>query len=375
MPQRSTRALAAYPGDVGPLPEGIHRLALPTPFSARIARNTQLFLIEESGTTRVVDPWGGSYYVERLTADLAARARTHIREVEALGGMAKAIETGVPKMRIEEASARKQARIDSGKDKIIGVNVFRLDKEDPIEILEVDNSAVRESQIVRLKKLKRAFNVAVDWELLEKNPFGKVSFLKVAHKALHYLSPEDFEKLISVITEEQFKDIVLFAVCTGCRRAEITNLTWEKVNLTMKFITIQSDKNFQVKAGRLRALPISPFLMSDLCDQFSRPLRDLRISVTDRCNLACSFCHQDFGAKGGTTTLNMEVYERVLKAAKKEGIKVVRLTGGEPLVLKSIDGFLRRAKDRPVVDGQDRTLERIFPARQGMEAFRDATPI
>ena len=97
-------------------------LALPTPFSARIARNTQFFLIEESGTTRVVDPWGGSYYVERLTADLAARARAHIDEVEALGGMAKAIELGLPKRRIEEAAARTQARIDSGRQTVIGVN-------------------------------------------------------------------------------------------------------------------------------------------------------------------------------------------------------------------------------------------------------------
>jgi len=139
-----------------------------------------------------------------------------------------------------------------------------------IEKLKIDLAQTLHPNTVniRLKKLKRAFNVAVDWELLEKNPFGKVSFLKVAHKALHYLSPEDFEKLVSVINEDQFKDIVMFAVCTGCRRAEITNLTWENVNLTMKFITIQSDKNFQVKAGRLRALPISPFLMSVLERRF-----------------------------------------------------------------------------------------------------------
>ena len=99
-------------------------LALPTPFSARIARNTQLFLIEESGINRVIDPWGGSYYVERLTADLAARAQAHIDEIEALGGMAKAIEQGLPKLRIEEAAARTQARIDSGQQEVIGVNVF-----------------------------------------------------------------------------------------------------------------------------------------------------------------------------------------------------------------------------------------------------------
>ena len=133
-------------------------IALPTDFSARISRNTQLYLQEETDICKSVDPWAGSYYLEFLTHEIAHKAWSLIEEVEALGGMAKAIETGVPKMRIEEASARKQARIDSGKDKIIGVNVFRLDKEDPIEILEVDNSAVRESQIIRLQKLKKERN-------------------------------------------------------------------------------------------------------------------------------------------------------------------------------------------------------------------------
>ena len=133
-------------------------IALPTDFSARIARNTQLYLQEETNICKSLDPWAGSYYMEFLTHEIAHKAWTLIGEVETLGGMAKAIETGVPKMRIEEASARKQARIDSGKDKIIGVNVFRLDKEDPIEILEVDNSAVRESQILRLQKLKKERN-------------------------------------------------------------------------------------------------------------------------------------------------------------------------------------------------------------------------
>jgi methylmalonyl-CoA mutase len=129
-------------------------IALPTDFSARISRNTQLFLQEETRICRSLDPWAGSYYVEYLTQEIAHKAWNLIREVEELGGMAKAIETGVPKMRIEEASARKQARIDSGKDKIIGVNIYRLEKEDPIEILEVDNTAVRESQIRRLQQLK-----------------------------------------------------------------------------------------------------------------------------------------------------------------------------------------------------------------------------
>jgi methylmalonyl-CoA mutase len=129
-------------------------LALPTDFSARIARNTQLFLQQESGTTRIIDPWGGSYYVERLTADLAARAYLHIREVEALGGMAKAIEAGIPKLRIEEAAAKTQARIDSGAQSVIGVNKFRANEETPVEVLKVDNTAVRNAQLEKLKRLK-----------------------------------------------------------------------------------------------------------------------------------------------------------------------------------------------------------------------------
>ncbi|MBN6185715.1 methylmalonyl-CoA mutase [Aneurinibacillus sp. BA2021] len=129
-------------------------IALPTDFSARIARNTQLFLQDETNICKVVDPWGGSYYVESLTAELVRRAWGHIQEVEALGGMAKAIDTGLPKMRIEEAAARRQARIDSGKETIIGVNKYRLSKEDPLDILEVDNTAVREAQIRRLEELR-----------------------------------------------------------------------------------------------------------------------------------------------------------------------------------------------------------------------------
>lgn len=129
-------------------------IALPTDFSARIARNTQIYLQEETNICKAVDPWAGSYYVEALTHELAHKAWQLIEEVEELGGMAKAIETGVPKMRIEEASARRQARIDSGKDIIVGVNKYRLDKEDPIETLEVDNTAVRDSQIKRLEQLR-----------------------------------------------------------------------------------------------------------------------------------------------------------------------------------------------------------------------------
>jgi len=133
-------------------------IALPTDFSARIARNTQIYIQEETNICRVVDPWAGSYYIETLTNEIAHKAWTLIQEVEELGGMAKAIETGIPKMRIEEASARKQARIDSGKDTILGVNKYRLDKEDPIETLEVDNTAVRESQLKRLAQLRAGRN-------------------------------------------------------------------------------------------------------------------------------------------------------------------------------------------------------------------------
>lgn len=129
-------------------------IALPTDFSARIARNTQLYLQDETMICKVIDPWAGSYYVERLTHEIAHKAWKHIQEVEELGGMAKAIETGLPKMRIEEGAARRQARIDSGREKIIGVNKFRLEHEDPLEILEVDNTMVRQAQIERLNKLK-----------------------------------------------------------------------------------------------------------------------------------------------------------------------------------------------------------------------------
>ncbi len=129
-------------------------LALPTDFSARIARNTQLFLQQESGTTRIADPWGGSFYVERLTYELAKKAWGHIREVEELGGMAKAIEAGIPKLRIEEAAAKTQARIDSGSQSVIGVNKYKPEDERPIEVRKVDNSAVRQMQIDKLTQLK-----------------------------------------------------------------------------------------------------------------------------------------------------------------------------------------------------------------------------
>jgi methylmalonyl-CoA mutase len=130
-------------------------LALPTDFSARIARNTQIVLQKESGTTRVIDPWGGAFFVERLTTDLATRTWGHIREVEELGGMTRAIDSGLPKLRIEEAAARTQARIDSGAQAVIGVNKFRPRGEKPIDVLKVDNAAVRQLQIDKLKRLKR----------------------------------------------------------------------------------------------------------------------------------------------------------------------------------------------------------------------------
>ena len=129
-------------------------IALPTDFSARIARNTQIYIQEETNVCRSADPWAGSYYVEALTHEIAHKAWAHIQEIEELGGMAKAIETGIPKLRIEEAAARKQARIDSGVETIIGVNRYRLEKEAPIDILAVDNTAVRESQVKRLQELR-----------------------------------------------------------------------------------------------------------------------------------------------------------------------------------------------------------------------------
>ena len=133
-------------------------LALPTDFSARIARNTQLFLQQEAGTCKVIDPWGGSYFVERLTKDLAEKAWAHIEEIEAMGGMAKAIEAGIPKSRIEEAAARTQARIDSGEQAVIGVNKYQVKGDAKIDILKVDNSAVRAAQIEKLKRLRAERN-------------------------------------------------------------------------------------------------------------------------------------------------------------------------------------------------------------------------
>jgi methylmalonyl-CoA mutase len=161
-------------------------LALPTDFSARIARNTQLFLQLESGQTRVADPWGGSYYVEALTADLAERALAHIAEVEALGGMAKAIEDGLPKRRIEEASARTQARIDAGLQTVVGVNRYRPEHPDDIPVLKVDNSAVRAAQIAKLNRLKAERDpaaVAAALDALTAGAAGKGNLLELSVNA------------------------------------------------------------------------------------------------------------------------------------------------------------------------------------------------
>ena len=135
-------------------------IALPSDFAARIARNTQLVLQEETGISQVVDPWGGSYMMESLTNEIAEKARALIEEVEDAGGMAQAIETGLPKLRIEEAAAKKQARIDRGEDVIVGVNKYQIDEQDPVDILEVDNDAVRDSQVARLKHIRETRDAA-----------------------------------------------------------------------------------------------------------------------------------------------------------------------------------------------------------------------
>jgi len=162
-------------------------IALPSDFSARIARNTQLYLMHETGICDVIDPWGGSYYVEYLTDALMRKAWKHIQEVESLGGMAKAIETGLPKMRIEEAAARRQARIDSGQETIVGVNKYRLDHEEPMETLDVDNDIVRNNQIERLKKLRAdrdetKVNAALD-DLTRCSKTGEGNLLDLSIKA------------------------------------------------------------------------------------------------------------------------------------------------------------------------------------------------
>ncbi|HEY9213975.1 MAG TPA: methylmalonyl-CoA mutase, partial [Ancylobacter sp.] len=158
-------------------------LALPTDFSARIARNTQIVLQQESGTTRAIDPWGGSFFVEKLTADLAARACAHIEEVEALGGMAKAIEAGIPKLRIEEAAATTQARIDAGAQTVVGVNKYKPDFDAPLDVLRVDNSAVRAAQLEKLARLKAERDpqgVAAALTALQNGAAGNANLLALA---------------------------------------------------------------------------------------------------------------------------------------------------------------------------------------------------
>lgn len=162
VPRTCIEAMAAAHGHTQSLHTNAldEALALPTDFSARIARNTQLFIQQETGTTNIIDPWGGSYYVEKLTADLATKAWGHIQEVELEGGMAKAIEAGIPKLRIEDAAARTQARIDSGRQTVVGVNKYQLDETEEIDVLKVDNTAVRASQLEKLKRLKAERNNA-----------------------------------------------------------------------------------------------------------------------------------------------------------------------------------------------------------------------
>lgn len=165
-------------------------IALPTDFSAKIARETQIYIQQNTHITKAIDPWAGAYYVEYLTDALVRKAWEHIQEVVELGGMAKAIETGIPKMRIEEAAARKQARIDSGQDKIIGVNLYRPEKDTPVDVLEIDNAAVRKSQIARLQKIRTTRNAAAVKTALENltqaAKSGKSNLLELAVKAARH---------------------------------------------------------------------------------------------------------------------------------------------------------------------------------------------
>ena len=190
-------------------------LALPTDFSARIARNTQLFLQQESGTTRVIDPWGGSYYVERLTTELAAKAWSHIEEVEKLGGMAKAIEAGIPKLRIEEAAAKTQARIDSGRQSVIGVNKFRPTDERPIDVLKVDNSAVRAQQLDKLQRLRAERNEAEVQAALDALTEGAKGNANLLERAVNAARAKATVGEISMALEKVF----------GRHRAEIRSIS------------------------------------------------------------------------------------------------------------------------------------------------------
>jgi methylmalonyl-CoA mutase len=201
-------------------------IALPTDFSARIARNTQLFIQQETGTCRVADPWGGSHYLERLTYELAAKAWSHIQEVERLGGMAKAIAAGIPKLRIEEAAARTQARIDSGEQTIVGVNKLRVADEAPIEILKVDNSRVRESQIAKLARLKRERDpkaVAEALTALTQGARGTANLLELAVRAARAKATvgEISDALEAVFSRHRAE----IRAVTGVYRAEAKTMT------------------------------------------------------------------------------------------------------------------------------------------------------
>ncbi len=188
VPRTCVEALAAVLGHTQSLHTNAldEAIALPSDFSARIARNTQIYLQEETGITKVVDPWAGSYYVESLTHELMHKAWHHIQEIEALGGMAKAIETGIPKMRIEEAAARRQAQIDSGRETIVGVNKYRLAEEARLDVREVDNCAVRDSQLRRLAEIRRTRNqVAVDEALAALTHAAKTSTANLLDLAIN----------------------------------------------------------------------------------------------------------------------------------------------------------------------------------------------
>ena len=217
-------------------------IALPTDFSARIARNTQLLLQQETGTCRVIDPWGGSHYVERLTYDLAQRALARIAEVEKLGGMAKAIAAGVPKMRIEEAAARTQARIDSGKQTIVGVNKFRVDDEATIDILKVDNRSVREQQIAKLQRLRAERDetaVQASLKALTEGARGNGNLLDLAVKAARaHASVGE----ISDAMEEVFgRHRAEIRAISGVYRAEVGNMN-DDVGKVLKLVEA-FDKN------------------------------------------------------------------------------------------------------------------------------------
>ncbi|WP_159022552.1 methylmalonyl-CoA mutase [Formosa sp. L2A11] len=218
-------------------------IALPTDFSARIARNTQIYIQDETQMTKAVDPWAGSYYVEYLTKEIAKKAWALIEEVEELGGMAKAIETGVPKMRIEEASARKQARLDSGQDILVGVNKFRTDEKSSIEILEVDNTIVRDSQIARLKKLK----ANRDQTVVDKNikaltdcaKTGKGNLLELAVEAAeNFATLGEISDALEVVFGRHKADTKLIS---GVYSKEVSNDTTfaEALKLADKFAEIE----------------------------------------------------------------------------------------------------------------------------------------